>query len=301
MAQSRLVAIIFAALAGGAASFTPPQPWARATSLSSLGGSRPLKGLPARAGRAPPRIAMLSFPAVPSLAALHAISASIQPWQYFCYLMLAGLGVPLSEDGLALLAGSLLGSFEPARRAQTVAAIYLGVVLSDIETFLIGALVVSRVGKALKRGRLAPLPAAAGAAEPAGPSEDKLPVKGKSGDEKVLRLVSESGQYIGFVARFCVGLRAPIALTCGVLPGVSIGRFAAGAALGGLVTVPIQLVLGVLLRDRVTSPVGLATLCASFYAAGPVTFIVASALLYALRGRGPRASGPADGSDAAGP
>lgn len=300
MAQSRLVAIIFAALAGGAASFTPPQPWARATNLPGLGGSRPLKGLPARAGRAPPPIAMLSFPTIPSLAALHAISASIQPWQYFCYLMLAGLGVPLSEDGLALLAGSLLGSFEPARRAQTVAAIYLGVVLSDIETFLIGALVVSRVGKALKRGRLAPLPAAAGAAEPAGPSEDKLPVTGKSG-EKVLRLVSESGQYIGFVARFCVGLRAPIALTCGVLPGISVGRFAAGAALGGLVTVPIQLVLGVLLRDRVTSPVGLATLCASFYAAGPVTFTAASALLYALRGRGPRASGPANGSDAAEP
>lgn len=191
--------------------------------------------------------------------------------------MLAGLGVPLSEDGLALLAGSLLGSFEPARRVQTVLAIYLGVVLSDIETFLVGSLVLSRVGRAIKRGRSVSQP---------GPSSSyaPLPVKGKTG-EKALRLVSESGQYIGFVARFCVGLRAPIALTCGVLPGVSLGRFAAGAFLGGLVTVPLQLALGVLLRDKVTTPVGLASLCASFYVAGPFTFTAASAILYALRGR----------------
>jgi membrane protein DedA with SNARE-associated domain len=211
---------------------------------------------------------------LPSLGALHAISSSIQPWQYFAYLMAAGLGIPLSEDGLALLAGSILPSLEPSRRVQTVIALYLGVVLSDIETFLVGALLISRLAKLF--GRRTGRADADGAPPPAGGTKGA----------KVLKLIEESGGSIGFVARFCVGMRAPIALTCGTLPGVSLRRFSIGACLGGLVTLPLQLCLGYALRERITSPVGLASLCASFYCAGPVTFAIASAVLYWVKGRG---------------
>ncbi|KAG8457650.1 hypothetical protein KFE25_002314 [Diacronema lutheri] len=280
--------LVALSLAAGAAAHTRPGGPVVASRGAACRPTLRASAAPARGApvgtRAPPRRACasaLALPAVPTLAQLHAMSSSIQPWQYFCYLMLAGLGVPLSEDGLGLLAGSVLGSLEPARRARTVAALYLGVVLSDVETFLIGALLVSRVGRALRRRPpAATTAAAAGACAP-----PPQPLGGAAG-AKAMRLVADSGAYVGFVARFCVGLRAPIALTCGVLPGVPLGRFAAGAALGALVTVPAQLALGAALRERVTSAVGLASLCASFYAAGPVSFAVASAVLYALGARG---------------
>jgi membrane protein DedA with SNARE-associated domain len=261
--------------------------WGYAPGLGSLSARVAL--VPSRRAAQP---AMLALPALPTLTQLHAMSSSIQPWHYFSYLMAAGAGVPLSEDGLALLAGSLLPSFEKRRQLATVLALYLGVVLSDIETFLIGAVILTRLGRglsAVRRGGGAGEQtgsAADGAGGQEGPGR-KLPVGGKT-RLKVLKLISESGQYIGFVSRFCVGLRAPIALTCGVLPGISLARFSAGSALGALCTVPLQLWLGHVLRSRVTSPVGLASLCASFYAAGPFTFAAASAVLYVLRGRGQR-------------
>lgn len=255
---------------------------ALASGLGSARGMRARAPSPqSHAARA--RVKLL---AGPSLAELHALSARIRPEHYFGYLMLAGIGIPVSEDGLVLLAGSLLASFPPARRVATVLAIYLGVVLSDGETFFLGRWARARgqkLGPVLSR--LIGVPPAPSSAEPglegsADAADAAAPApgarRGKSGQAQ--ELIRRSGGYVGFVARFCVGLRGAIALLCGASLSVSGAQYVGGAAVGALLTVPIQLAVGACVRERIATPVGLASIVASLYCIGPAVATVASAV-----------------------
>jgi len=72
------------------------------------------------------------------------------------------------------------------------------------------------------------------------------------GKEKALSIsqaVQKYGNLIGFVERFSIGVRNPTAFLAGAL-GISADFFFAGVCFGCLFTLPIQLAVGFLLRER---------------------------------------------------
>lgn len=69
--------------------------------------------------------------------------------------------------------------------------------------------------------------------------------------------------------RFAVGARGPMTLLCG-FTGVPLRGFAAGVVLGALFgTMPIQLSVGYVLRDRPAAVAAIGTAFFSFYVFGP--------------------------------
>ncbi|GKA89540.1 SNARE associated Golgi protein [Tanacetum coccineum] len=62
-------------------------------------------------------------------------------------------------------------------------------------------------------------------------------------------IVQRYGNLIGFVERFSLGVRNPTAFFAGAL-GISPECFFAGVCCGGLITLPVQLGIGFLLRER---------------------------------------------------
>ncbi|XP_010241369.1 PREDICTED: uncharacterized protein LOC104585994 isoform X2 [Nelumbo nucifera] len=163
-------------------------------------------------------------------------------WIYFWLLMAAGFGLFISEEALNVgisLARmlSLDGTWKSfaesfSRNApyiiSTVLWVYWGVCISDMVPFYFGKLF-----------------------RQAGASDDvcsKLGI-GKQKALSITRLVQRYGNLIGFVERFSLGVRNPTAFLAGAL-GISPDCFFAGVCCGGLVTLPIQLSIGFLLRER---------------------------------------------------
>ena len=68
------------------------------------------------------------------------------PITYFALLMLAGLGVPVSEDLVTVWAGGALGRGVPYPEVYYVLALYMGVIGSDMLTFFIGRLAHDTMG-----------------------------------------------------------------------------------------------------------------------------------------------------------
>ncbi|KAK9906818.1 hypothetical protein WJX75_008490 [Coccomyxa subellipsoidea] len=142
----------------------------------------------------------------------------------------AGLGMPCSEDAFVIWVGSKLwrgmyGAWQEA--AYVLFIVYIGVVVSDMLTFCIGL--------ALRRGLLTPL-------------KDKLLPKNSASITKAEEMVTKWSNWIGTVQRFSLGFRGPLCLISG-FSGVPATRFAAGASIGALGTMPIQLTIGYLMRN----------------------------------------------------
>ena len=57
------------------------------------------------------------------------------------------------------------------------------------------------------------------------------------------------GRAVGLIERLSLGFRGPLCLVCGFM-GVHPGRFFAGVCVGALITMPLQLLLGYLLRHN---------------------------------------------------
>ncbi|KAL0295461.1 UNVERIFIED_CONTAM: hypothetical protein Sangu_3197500 [Sesamum angustifolium] len=165
-------------------------------------------------------------------------------WIYFWLLMAAGCGLFISEEALNIWVGislarllsldgtwqSLVDSF--SRNApymiSTVVWVYWGVCISDMIPFYLG--------KIFKQS---------------GASNDiwsKLGV-GKEKAMDITRTVQRYGNLIGFVERFSLGVRNPTAFLAGAMD-ISPECFFAGVCCGGLVTLPLQLAIGFLLRER---------------------------------------------------
>ncbi|KAG0462612.1 hypothetical protein HPP92_021088 [Vanilla planifolia] len=175
-------------------------------------------------------------------------------WVYFWLLMAAGCGLFISEEALNVWVGmtlartlsldgkwqSLMESF--SRNAphilSTVLWVYWGVCISDMIPFYLG-----RLFRQTKT------------------SEDicsKINI-GKAKAVQITRAVQKHGNLIGFVERFSVGARNPTAFFAGA-SGISPECFFAGVCCGGLFTLPIQLAVGFLLRERpVAGLAGVAT------------------------------------------
>lgn len=165
-------------------------------------------------------------------------------WIYFWLLMAAGCGLFISEEALNIWVGvsfarmlsfdgtwqSFVESF--SRNApyivSTVLWVYWGVCISDMIPFYLGKLF-----------------------RQSGASDDvcsKLGI-GKEKATSITRVVQRYGNLVGVVERFSLGVRNPTAFLAGAL-GISPDVFFAGVCCGGLITLPIQLGIGFLLREN---------------------------------------------------
>ncbi|KAJ8436087.1 hypothetical protein Cgig2_011909 [Carnegiea gigantea] len=165
-------------------------------------------------------------------------------WVYFWLLMAAGCGFFISEEALNIWVGITLarrlcldGTWQSLAESfsknapyiiSTVLWVYWGVCISDMVPFYLGKLF-----------------------RQTGASEDlcsKLGI-GKEKLMNITRAVQRYGNLSGFVERFSIGMRNPTAFLAGAV-GVPPDCFFAGVCIGGLITLPIQLAIGFLLRER---------------------------------------------------
>ncbi|KAJ6843026.1 uncharacterized protein M6B38_299775 [Iris pallida] len=165
-------------------------------------------------------------------------------WVYFWLLMAAGCGLFISEEALNVWVGislartlTLNGNWQSFASSfsrnspyiiSTVLWVYWGVCISDMIPFYLG-----RFFRKTK--------ASESICTKLGIDKEKA--------VKITQVVRKYGNLIGFVERFSVGVRNPTAFLAGAW-GISSECFFAGVCFGGLVTLPLQLAIGFLLRER---------------------------------------------------
>ncbi|KAL6978789.1 hypothetical protein U1Q18_020458 [Sarracenia purpurea var. burkii] len=200
-------------------------------------------------------------------------------WIYFWLLMAAGCGLFISEEALNIWVGMSLArmlSLDGTRQSfvesfsrnapyiiSTVLWVYWGVCISDMIPFYLG--------KLFKKS---------------GASDDvcsKLGI-GKEKAMNITRVVQRYGNLIGFVERFSLGVRNPTAFLAGTLD-VSPECFFAGVCCGGLVTLPLQLLIGFLLRDRPIVALAAVASAVGIWTVLPYAVAAATALFLFLRQR----------------
>ncbi|CAM6117348.1 unnamed protein product [Calypogeia fissa] len=162
-------------------------------------------------------------------------------WVYFMLLMAAGCGLFVSEEALNVWVGASLarlltyGSKQELMSSlsanapyiiSTILWVYWGVCISDMVPFYAGKL-ASKTGDQLS--------------QKLGVSKEKY--------EQVKANVQRYGNLIGFVERFSLGVRNPTSFLAGVA-GISPAKFFAGVCVGGLLTLPLQMSVGFVLRER---------------------------------------------------
>lgn len=200
-------------------------------------------------------------------------------WIYFWLLMAAGCGLFISEEALNIWVGISLArrlcldgtwpSFAESfsRNApyivSTVLWVYWGVCLSDMIPFY--------VGKFFRQS---------------GASDDvcsKLGV-GKEKLMNITRAVQRYGNLSGFVERFSLGVRNPTAFLAGAT-GVSPECFFAGVCCGGLITLPVQLAIGFLLRERPLFAVASVATAVGVWTVFPYVIAALTSLFFYVRHR----------------
>ena len=156
------------------------------------------------------------------------------PIFYFLLLMCAGLGIPVSEDGLAIWAGGLVGRGEnPYPAYQYAVALYLGAIGSDMLTFSIGRLTQHSLGDRIQN----------------------LLFKDPRKIEKAMGTIRKYGNRAGFIQRFSIGARLPITFFSGY-SGIHPLKFLLGTALGACFTLPVQMGVGYLMRHQIAQALG---------------------------------------------
>lgn len=178
--------------------------------------------------------------------------------------VLAGISLArtLSLDGTWQ---SLVNSFSANAPyiVSTVLWIYWGVCISDMIPFFLGKLF--RKTKA----------------------SENISSKIGIGKEKVLsvsRAVQKYGNLIGFVERFSIGLRNPTAFLAGTL-GIPADCYFAGVCCGCLFTLPIQLAVGFVLRERPVVALASVAAAVGVCTAFPYAAAACTALFLYLRRR----------------
>jgi len=214
-------------------------------------------------------------------SAIADLAIQTPPIAYFLALLSAGFGVPISEDALCIFSGAVILpslSLDKHLQVKILLALYGGVVLSDIVTFVIG--------RSLRLGIMDPLRNYLNLSvenkceineegvevctlEPSGDTARQkvdeaivgsTGIDGLSGTNAVVeRLrkrdrikskIMNAGDYIGFVTRLSVGVRGPIMLLSGFTGSVSLWKFMVGSAVGACVSLPVQLYMGYFMRDN---------------------------------------------------
>ncbi|KAD3068497.1 hypothetical protein R6Q59_017486 [Mikania micrantha] len=200
-------------------------------------------------------------------------------WVYFWLLMAAGCGLFISEEALNIWVGISLArmlSLDGTRQSfvesfsksaphilSTVLWVYWGVCISDMIPFYLGRLF-----------------------KKSGASDDVYSKLGIS-KEKAIGLthaVQRYGNLIGFVERFSLGVRNPTAFFAGALD-ISPECFFAGVCCGGLITLPIQLGIGFLLRERPVIALATVATVVGIWTMLPYAVAASTALILYLRQR----------------
>ncbi|KAH6784940.1 transmembrane protein [Perilla frutescens var. hirtella] len=200
-------------------------------------------------------------------------------WIYFWLLMAAGCGLFISEEALNIWVGvtlarllsldgtwqSLVDSF--SRNApyilSTVLWVYWGVCISDMIPFYLG--------KFFRQSR----------------ASDDIRSKLGVGEEKakeITQTVQRYGNLIGFVERFSLGVRNPTAFLAGAM-NVSPECFFAGVCCGGLITLPLQLAIGFLLRERPVFALATVATVVGIWTVFPYALAALTALFFYLTRR----------------
>lgn len=200
-------------------------------------------------------------------------------WIYFWLLMAAGCGLFISEEALNIWVGITLarklcldGTWQSFATSfsnnapyiiSTVLWVYWGVCISDMIPFYVGKLF-----------------------RQSGVSDDicsKLGI-GKEKAMNLTRAVQRYGNLSGFVERFSLGVRNPTAFLAGAM-GVSPEYFFAGVCCGGLITLPLQLAIGFLLRERPLFALATVATVVGIWTIFPYVVAASTALFFYLRQR----------------
>ncbi|KAM6591985.1 uncharacterized protein LOC115712161 [Cannabis sativa] len=200
-------------------------------------------------------------------------------WIYFWLLMAAACGLFISEEALNIWVGvsiarmlTLDGSWKSLAESfsknagyitSTIFWVYWGVCISDLIPFYFGKLF-----------------------KQSGASDDvcsKLGI-GKEKALSITRAVKKYGNLIGFVERFSIGVRNPTAFLAGA-SGISAECFFAGVCGGGLITLPIQLGIGFLMRERPLFALATVATVVGIWTVFPYAVAASTALFLFMRRR----------------
>ncbi|KAF4367497.1 hypothetical protein F8388_009106 [Cannabis sativa] len=146
---------------------------------------------------------------------------------------------------------------------STIFWVYWGVCISDLIPFYFGKLF-----------------------KQSGASDDvcsKLGI-GKEKALSITRAVKKYGNLIGFVERFSIGVRNPTAFLAGA-SGISAECFFAGVCGGGLITLPIQLGIGFLMRERPLFALATVATVVGIWTVFPYAVAASTALFLFMRRR----------------
>ncbi|CAN8232371.1 unnamed protein product [Cochlearia groenlandica] len=199
-------------------------------------------------------------------------------WVYFWLLMAAGCGLFVSEEALNIWVGitiarmlTLDGTWQSfatsfSRNApyimSTISWVYCGVCISDMIPFYFGKLfrqsgasddICSKLGLAQEKAR------------------------------SITNAVEKYGNFSGFVERFSLGMRNPTAFLAGAL-GVSPECFFAGVCCGGLITLPLQLAIGFVLRERPMFAIATVATAMGIWTIFPYAVAASTAVFFYIRG-----------------
>jgi len=177
-----------------------------------------------------------------SLHLVQDLALSTPPITYFLALTSAGIGIPVSEDAICIVAGTILTKCDKILRWKLIWCLYFGVVISDALTFWLG--------RALRVGVLDPVRKFMKIAKPEANSENvpttELSSKAtrKRKRDRMKAKIEKSGDYIGFVVRLSVGMRGPMMLLTGFTNTVPFVKYLGGTLLGAAVSLSLQLAVG---------------------------------------------------------
>lgn len=224
-----------------------------------------------------------------ALTAVTETAMQTPPVAYFLALMGAGCGAPVSEDALCIFAGTVLPTLSREKSLRLLVALYLGVIMSDVCTYFIG--------KSLRLGVLDPVRRKLGimtdeevetvCALPENAidfSPGELPAecrpKRRRKRDRLKEKLESSGDWVGFVIRLSVGMRGPLMLLTGFSGRVTLSKFIFGSALGGLVSLGLQLLLGYSMRNNPAAVVGTVASISAVVYAGPLFIALLSSLAF---------------------
>jgi len=178
----------------------------------------------------------------------------------------------------------------PARRIRLIAALYLGVVISDLITFSIGRMMkVGLLEPLRKRMNLGQQQPISSAADKEGTESTKTAgIDGGNGQAKlrkrdrVLQKLESAGDWAGFYARMSVGFRPAMMILAGFSGKVSYAKYTLGTAVGGVISLAAQLLLGYSMRH--SRPSDILALSSKLLMVAPVVLIGGMAIFLIRQG-----------------
>mmetsp|Transcript_17835 Transcript_17835/g.45243 ORF Transcript_17835/g.45243 Transcript_17835/m.45243 type:complete len:298 (-) Transcript_17835:168-1061(-) len=153
---------------------------------------------------------------------------SAHPVMYLFYFLLAGCGIPFSEDAMVvwIAANVFRGVYESGQMAAfALMMAYVGVTASDMISYGIGKQLQNGMAPWLKEKLM-------------GPTFDRA-----------TSAINKFGTSVGAVQRFILGFRWPLCVIAG-FSNVKQGAFFMGVCAGALGSMSLQVSLGYLLRDN---------------------------------------------------